>query len=870
MFSSGSDPGVTRESRLLRRTALYVPVLLLLLFGASPARENASDPKTASGRRFQQSGSAQSEPVVITTAHNRGNIRLAVANNGTFGTFGQTIIDPFSGEPLPSCEYPRGSDIVFLWVAAAWIGAVVDGDTLVSCGSEDFYATSELWPDAPELGGEFKYGSIDNGSKFYNPNVKAYSEEDILAEYYDTDVNASRTGRDQTDGRGHIPLGIKINQRSMAWSYSYADDFILFDYTIKNIGHERLRRVFIGIWVDGDTWHTTRNNTEGWTDDISGFYRTHPAPEGCGFIDTVNIAWHADNDGDPVPAGNPTSWDYRSPLGVVGSRVVRTPSDSLEYSFNWWIINYEDASLDFGPRMRGTGDQPFRNFGSRLGTPEGDRNKYYVMSHPEFDYDLMDMAVDHSFDGWLPPPTLADTWARGYDCRYLLSFGPFDIEPGQSLPLSFAWVGGEDFHVDPSDFAKSFDPKNPEVYYDRLNFSNLALNARWASWVYDNPGVDTDGDGYRGKARVCVDSDSPDTTSADSSWYEGDGVPDFRGAGPPPAPRVRVIPSMGRLVIRFNGFFSETTRDVFTNRVDFEGYRVYSSLDDRPSSFSVVSSYDRDNYSRIAWRDDEGRTGWVRDEAPYSLDSLRILYNDPEFEPLRYTRANPVRRDGVPAYFEPQDHNQSDLTDPRGIHRVYPEATDPGADSSLWQSDDLVHDYDIPLPKYYEYEFVLDNLLPTVPYFTAVTAFDYGSPKSGLESLETKPENNYIQDFPQSSVDQVEAQGLDVYVVPNPYRLDGGYQEMGYENRTRDIGDPERARRLHFYNLPRVCKISIYSLDGDLIQFWDHNFPEGGPTAMHSSWNLVTRNSQTVVSGLYYWVVEGEERTQIGRVAIIK
>ena len=855
---------------MIRPTTLVLLITLNLLWVPGVARDGVDNPKVLSGLKFQQAHAAQSDPVVMTTAHNRGNIRLAVANNGTFGTFGQTIIDPFSGEPLPSCEYPRGSDMVFLWVAAIWIGAIVEGDTLVSCGSEDFYTTSELWPDAPELGGEFEYGSIDPASKFYNPKIDAYSEEDILAEYYDTDVNPSRTGRDATDNREHIPLGVKVSQRSMAWSYDYADDFILFDYNVKNIGTERLRRVFIGIWVDGDTWHITRNNTEGWTDDISGFYRTHPAPEGCDFIDTVNIAWHADNDGDPVPADNPSSWDYRSPLGVVGTRVVRTPSDSLAYSFNWWIINYEDASLDFGPRMRGTGDSPFRSFGARLGTPEGDRNKYYVMSHPEFDYDLMDLAVDHSFDGWLPPPTLADTWARGYDCRYLLSFGPFDIEPGQSLPLSFAWVGGEDFHVDPADFHNTFDPDNPETYYSQLDFSNLALNARWASWVYDNPGVDTDGDGYRGKARVCLPPDAVDTTSADSSWYEGDGVPDFRGAGPPPAPRLRVVPSMGKLAVRFNGFYSETTRDVFTNRVDFEGYRVYSALDDRPSSFSIVASYDRDNYSRIQWIEEAGRAGWVRDEVPYSLEELRIMYDDPEFDPLHYTRANPIKLDGVPAYFEAQDHNQSDLSDPNGIHKVYPEAVDPGTDSSLWQPDDLVNDHGTPLPKYYEYEYVLDDLLPSVPYFVAVTAFDYGSPKSGLESLETKPENNYAEDYPQASVEQVEAEGLDVYVIPNPYRLDGGYIEQGFENRTRDIADPNRARRLQFFNLPKVCKISIYSLDGDLITSWDHDFPEGGPTSMHSNWNLITRNSQMVVSGLYYWVVESDQRTQIGKVAIIK
>jgi len=861
----------------MSRCLPYLILACCVLFGliaTVTAREAQTSYKEEVGLRFQER-LATAVPQVIRTAHSRGNIRLAVGNNGTFGTFGQIIMDPFSGEPLPSCEYPRGSDIVFLYIAAMWIGAIVNGDTLVSCGSEDFYQTDELWPDLPELGGQFKYGSIDVNSKYYSDDVEAYSEEDILAEYYDTETSASLVGRDPTDSRGHIPLGLKIKQRSMAWSYEYADDFILFDYEISNIGTDRLRNVFVGIWIDGDTWHSSRNTPEGWDDDISGFYRTHPAPEGCGFIDTVNIAWHADNDGDGMPRENPNHWDYRSATGIVGTRVVRTPADSLEYSFNWWIINYSDPTLDFGPRMRSTDTRPFRSFGTRLGTPEGDRNKYYVMSQPEFDYDLMWVAKDQTGDGWLPPPAEASIYATGYDCRYLLSFGPFDIEPGQALPVTFAWVGGEDFHQRPNDMWDYFDPYNPEVYYDRLNFDNLAANARWASWVYDNPGVDTDGDGYKGKARICMEGGGSDSTEVDSLWYEGDGVPDFRGAGPPPAPKIRIIPSLGKLTVRFNGYYSETTKDVFTNRADFEGYRVYAALDNRPSSFSLIRSFDLLNYSRFVWTEGDVRQGWVRDERPYTLEQLRCLHadscGDTTWLPLDYPSYSPlvVSSDEI-YYFERQDYNQSDLSAVDGIRRVFPNAIDPGTDSSTWLPEDLVYDYGEPLPKYYEYEYALDSLLPTIPYFLAVTAFDHGSPNSGLKSLENKPENNFVQAYPQYSSEYATENNLDVYVVPNPYRLDGGYQDRGFENRSRRIADADRARRIQFFNLPAVCNISIYSLDGDLIREWRHDSPQGDPTSTHDSWDLITRNSQTVVSGLYYWVVKSEDRTQIGKVVIIK
>ena len=71
-------------------------------------------------------------------------------------------------------------------------------------------------------------------------------------------------------------------------------------------------------------------------------------------------------------------------------------------------------------------------------------------------------------------------------------------------------------------------------------------------------------------------------------------------------------------------------------------------------------------------------------------------------------------------------------------------------------------------------------------------------------------------------------------------------------------------------NLPRICTISIYSLDGDRVDRFEHNFPEGGPQAMHDEWDMITRNTQIPVSGLYYWVVESSTRTQIGKLVIIK
>lgn len=461
----------------------------------------------------------------------------------------------------------------------------------------------------------------------------------------------------------------------------------------------------------------------------------------------------------------------------------------------------------------------------------------------------------------MPPPDQAFDMADGFDTRYLLSFGPFDIDPGQTLPMSFAFVGGENVHAEPHGI-EVLDPLNPQAYHDLLDFSNFALNARWASWIYDNPGVDSDGDGFRGKFRICG--------TDDTLWYEGDGVPDFKGASPPQAPRLRIIPSDGKLIVRWNGFYTETTKDAFLDELDFEGYRVHIGRDERLSSFTLLASYDKENFNRFRWKtDDSGSSEWALETIPFTLDSLRVWTGNPSFEPLNHDRTNPYLQGGEIYYFARQDFNQSDLSDPRGIHKVYPNESDPGKDSTLWQPDDVITDYGEPLPKYYEYEYVIEDLLPSVPYYVSVTTFDFGSPKVGLPSLETNPTSFFIAEFPQTPADTVEALGLDAYVYPNPYRLDGGYIDAGFENRRGNQAE-ERARRIHFANLPKVCTIRIYSMDGDLVREIPHNYPEGGPQSMHETWDLITRNTQAVVSGLYYYTIESETRTQVGKLAIIK
>ncbi len=853
-------------SRKVLVTVTAVCVLITILSTSTWSRA-ALD---AFGSKDSQGRFALQQPCYGVAMHRVGKLVLAVNNNGTFGTgFTQgSAVDYFTGQPIPAGggEYPKGSGHQYLFAASFWIGAVIGRDTLVSTGADGWIGIREMFPEEAPFGCMVKRSIIDPTKPEFEG---AISEEDYISVYLDTFVQLA--GTDAEDGgRIHKPLGIEITDASYAWSYSYAEDLVLFDYKIKNIGTRTLDSVYMGIYVDADVCINCDQGT-GFTDDICGFRETDVFPfSQCEYEDTVNIAWIADNDGD-LGKLDPNTGQPAEVPAVTATRIVRTPGEQLDVSFNWWISN-GTPSLDFGPRERsGVGrlKEDFRNFRTGgLGTPSRDDNKYYILRNKEFDYDqIYTAAIQPNDTLWLyPNQDLARDFSDGYDTRYLLSFGPFNISPGQTLPVSFAYLAGDNLHTIQENINNLTTNYNPDLFYANLDFSDLSTNSRWASWIYDNPGVDTDGDGDSGDFFVCV----IDSNLSETLWTKGDGVPDFRGASPPPAPKMWLIPSEGQIRVRFNGFRSETTRDVFSRVADFEGYRVYLGRDERATSFSVIASYDKEDYNKFIYN--PTRNTWELKDIPFTLDELREIYNDPTLDPLLYTRNSPYRPSNSDSlfYFEKQDFNVSDLSSPTGIHKIYPDQPYPSTlNIEDADPDELTDDGYF---KYFEYEYIIPNLLPTVSYWVNVTAFDFGSPQSGLASLETSVSVGAQEAYPTTLAGDVEAQGLKVMVYPNPYRIDAGYRTLGFEGRGPDQIDrpDDRVRAINFTNLPPKCTIKIFTLDGDLVREIIHDKDPSDPTASHDTWDLVTRNTQLVVSGIYYWTVESETgETQIGKIVIL-
>ncbi len=522
------------------KRALAAAAILLLACGSSFAALDKAQPQ--GGKRVGPERTDISQLNRMNRVSRRSNLWMNFTNYGYFGNYGPgrgSLDDPCRpGEWAPQCEFPGGSRVQYLFQGALWLGALIRAEGYeyprVSVGTDGWIGgesgINEFNP------GEGTTNSQTNGFKERSTlplefdclgnyiggfQDSAVSEQDFVCDYADTLTEDFWVQDDPIDGP-HIPLGIKITQKSYAWTYNYAQNFIIIDWEIENIAGNYLKNLYVGLYIDADVgwrgeqiWHE---------DDICGFQQWfyYNRPDGQPDSSVINTAWIADNDGRPraVAAGN----DFTSP-GVTGVRVVRAPNPKLKTSFNWWISNGA-TDLDFGPSW--DDDAAPGGWTGSYGTPMGDVRKYFVLKNREFDYDqpyvndpdwiglhpqefpnrlepgqFTEPAHNWKVPGVQPDDTPQDRindLANGYDTRYLLSWGPLGIfdhvdlqgnriyrlNPGEKFSMTIAYVAGDNFHD-----RNRAQIDNEDIDRDLFSFSSLRYNADWAARVYDNPMIDT-------------------------------------------------------------------------------------------------------------------------------------------------------------------------------------------------------------------------------------------------------------------------------------------------------------------------------------------------------------------------------------------
>ncbi len=357
--------------------------------------------------------------------HSTGEIKASFSCFGVFGfNFASAAYD-YPDSPAVSFVTPAESGIEYLYGGALWIGGIVEGDTLVTVGHDGWSGIREF--SATVFGQSPSRGTV--------VPVEYIADVSYRSEFNDTLIS--------------IPLYLKVSNRSFAWHSDPENGTIIYDIVVTNIGAKIIEEGRIGLLMDADIGLKPEVS---YADDLAGS------------IKEKGIAYILDYDADYREPEN-----YYAPKAFAGKFTASSfaATDSI---FAWWLSN-GNPDKDYGPRLLGTSEHPLRDFGTGgTGTPNGDKNKYYVMSFNEWDYDQILIGNTDSLDSiWTPPPD--DIFLRWGDARFLLTLGPFTLKPDSSIRVLYATFTGDSVHV--SNSIVSDDLSSPPVY----NFDDVLANA---------------------------------------------------------------------------------------------------------------------------------------------------------------------------------------------------------------------------------------------------------------------------------------------------------------------------------------------------------------------------------------------------------
>ena len=176
-------------------------------------------------------------------------------------------------------------------------------------------------------------------------------------------------------------------------------------------------------------------------------------------------------------------------------------------------------------------------------------------------------------------------------------------------------------------------------------------------------------------------------------------------------------------------------------------------------------------------------------------------------------------------------------------------------------------------------------------YFYSVTAFDStGFGRTALELSGRRSATEADGVVPQG----LAREGKSAWVVPNPYR---GYRNIEDRPSSWDLtpnGSDPTGTHIDFMGLPRgEWTIKVFTVSGDLVQtLFSHdavnesirtalpgpggttvpgyNRQQDNPNDGQARWNLISRNGQDIVSGIYLFTVESDGGMQRGKFVVIR
>jgi hypothetical protein len=228
----------------MKRIGLVFLILFALMFSNSGAKGLMPGNDVSRFKSVAASDSVGPQHRV----HRRGNINLCISNWGYIGSMSRDIYESpgclFCDNPdreviAPSFEFPSNSGLEYLYQGALWIGGVVEDETLVSVGADGWWWIYEWAPVS---------GIIEK---------ELLADQECVAIFTDTVIPPPLTQWPEStdwDQREHKPLYLEVTQKSYSWQSHPFNDFIILDYTIRNVGCRFLSDVYLGFYLDTDIY----------------------------------------------------------------------------------------------------------------------------------------------------------------------------------------------------------------------------------------------------------------------------------------------------------------------------------------------------------------------------------------------------------------------------------------------------------------------------------------------------------------------------------------------------------------------------------------------------------------------------------------
>lgn len=470
-----------------------------------------------------------------------GNLGLTITNFGILGNGWNRMED---GSIHPSCQYKQQTEIAREQIehfsyAGLWVGGIVNGQRRVSTSIVDGIFESgnegfELFADSPiTIQSSISSTTQDSMAQYYSPN--AISHQDMISDFKDYNESES----DNLGIPNHTPLGIDIHLEAYAWNYSYADAFVILNYSFKNSSSDTIHDIYAGIWADPSvanfnyTDYYTPGGGFSWYDNLDGY---DESVDDAGF--NRNIAYQYDTDGDDGWAESYIG------VSVLGGSL---PLNKINTNYSQWVWTNSSNSDYPAYSMPINDDERYEKMSSSV--PKGTGPEYTSEGYPA------------SENSWL----------------FLVSAGPigsqpdadttsWTLAPGDSCNLAFTlvcalWAEGSG--------ADSPGQRN-----------NLYVNYDWAQKAYD--GED--------KNRNNILDDGEDINN--NTMIDRYILP-----APPPAPNLYVDVSSNKVALYWQNN-SEPFLDPISQEADFEGYRVYGARktdNEDLGEFTLLLEVDSDN-----------------------------------------------------------------------------------------------------------------------------------------------------------------------------------------------------------------------------------------------------------------------------------